>query len=187
MTSESNEPPARPPKPPRSRVGTILRALAPWLLVAVGGFWMLSARMGHQEAMPSGERVPALQVPLAGGGAFDLEAARGKPILLSFWASWCPSCRQEAPAIQQAHQALEAAGGTAVGLAVDGRSIPAAPRLGMHFPQALVSQEDLARFGVELLPTTILVDREGVVAASFVGAVDATTLQEALAPLLSPQ
>jgi thiol-disulfide isomerase/thioredoxin len=177
-SSRPNTPPA-----PRRGIGAVLRALAPWVLVVVGGLWMLSNHRGR-ESMPAGEPVPALSVPLAGGGSFDLEAHRGKPVLLTFWASWCPACRAEAPAIQAAHERLEAAGGTAIGLAVDRRSIPAAQRLGMRFPQAVVAQEDLDRFGVELLPTTVLVDGEGRVAASFVGEVRSSTLNEALEPLL---
>jgi len=180
MTDPSTASPNAPPAP-RHGLSSVLRALAPWILVAVGGLWMLSNHRGR-EPMPSGEPVPALSVPLADGGTFDLAAHRGKPVLLTFWASWCPACRAEAPAIQAAHEQLTTAGGTAIGLAVDRRSLPAAERLGMRFPQALVAQSDLDRFGVELLPTTILVDPDGNVAASFVGEVRSSTLDEVLAP-----
>ena len=176
--SASNAPPA-----PRRGLAAVLRALAPWILVVVGALWMLSNQRGR-EPMPAGEPVPALSLPLATGGTFDLESHRGKPVLLTFWASWCPACRAEAPAIQAAHEKLAAVGGTAIGLAVDRRSIPAARRLGMEFPQAVVSQSDLDRFGVELLPTTILVDPEGNVAASFVGEVRSRTLDEVLEPFV---
>jgi len=181
--TDSTAPRSATPPAPRRGFGAVLRALAPWVLVVVGGLWMLSNHRGR-EPMPAGEPVPALSVPLAGGGSFDLAAQSGKPVLLTFWASWCPACRAEAPAMQAAHERLEAAGGTAIGLAVDRRSIPAAERLGMRFPQAVVSQEDLDRFGVELLPTTVLVDGEGRVAASFVGEVRPSTLHEALGELL---
>ncbi len=182
MTDSAASTPDAPPAPRRG-VASVLRALAPWILVVVGGLWMLSSHRGR-EPMPSGEPVPALSVPLAGGGSFDLEAHRGQPVLLTFWARWCPACRAEAPAIQAAHEKLSAVGGTAIGLAVDRRSIPAAARLGMHFPQAVVAQTDLDRFGVELLPTTILVDPEGNVAASFVGEVRSSTLDEVIAPFV---
>jgi thiol-disulfide isomerase/thioredoxin len=178
----SEEPSASPPE--RGGAAAILRAIAPWVLVILGGLFLF--RSQSAPPMPEGEALPSLSLTLASGEPFDLEAERGRPLLLTFWASWCPACRAEAPAIQAAHERLEGVGGTAIGLAVDRRSIPAAERLGMRFPQGVVAQEDLARFGVELLPTTILVDREGRVAASFVGEVTPDTLNDALEPLLDP-
>ena len=178
--SESTQPKNRP----GNGVATGVRALAPWILVALGALWFFADR-GGKSAMPEGELLPPLELTLASGQPFSLGAERGRPVLLTFWASWCPACRAEAPAIQSAHETLERAGGTAIGLAVDRRSLPAAERLGMRFPQAVVSQQDLARFGVELLPTTILVDREGRVAASFVGEVRPRTLEAALSPLVA--
>mgnify|MGYP001267880513 CR=1 FL=1 len=171
--------------PRKAGLATVVRALAPWVLVVLGGLWMLAGRSGGRDAMPAGEPVPALDLVLSDGSAFSLEEERGKPVLLTFWASWCPACRAEAPAIQAAHETLQRSGSRAVGLAVDARSIPAARGLGMEFAQGLVSQDDLARFGVELLPTTILVDAEGRVAASFVGEVRPEQLDEVIAPLLA--
>jgi cytochrome c biogenesis protein CcmG, thiol:disulfide interchange protein DsbE len=171
--------PTAPPPPARA----FARAVLPWALVVVGGLWLLSTLRGR-EPMPPGEPVPELSITLMDGQPFELAEQRGRPMLLTFWASWCPACRAEAPALQSAHERLEAAGGGAVGLAVDHRSLPAAERLGMRFPQGAVTADDLARFGVELLPTTLLVDREGRVAASFVGEVSPDRLEDALASLL---
>ena len=146
------------------------------------------ASMKPREAMPAGEYAPELLTVLSSGTPFDLSSqlANGGPVLVTFWASWCPACRAEAPALEAAYQKLANAGGTAIGMVVDQRSLPAAQRLGMTFPQALASREDMDRFGVELLPTTFVIDREGRIAGSFVGEATRRQLDAVIDPLIAP-
>ncbi len=146
-----------------------LRALLPWALVGAGVVWLLGT-FGPRRAMPEGEPAPVFVMPLRAGGELDLGAARGEVLVLNFWASWCPPCRAEAPVLERAHARLQREGrARVIGLAMDARSIPFATRLGMTYPQGVVTRDVQEAYRVEMLPTTVVVDREGRVAWSHVG------------------
>ncbi len=149
-----------------------LRNIGPWVLVAIG-MWWLGSSLDSTVSGPA----PGLQVEID-GTPFDLAAAN-RIVVLNFWAAWCPPCRAEAPVLAQAHEKLGTRG-MVLGLAVDTISISRAGRLGMDYPHALVSQDVLERFGVQMLPTTVVVDHEGNIVESFVGEVTTAALDEAL-------
>jgi thiol-disulfide isomerase/thioredoxin len=162
-----------------------IRALLPWALVGAGVVFLLGT-FGSRRAMPEGEPAPPFQVALRGGGELDLAASRGDVVVLNFWASWCPPCRAEAPVLARAHERLEREGGARlVGLAMDARSIPFANRLGMTYPQALATQEIAQSYRVEMLPTTVVIDRAGRVAWSYVGELREDELNDVLDEVLA--
>jgi thiol-disulfide isomerase/thioredoxin len=162
-----------------------IRALLPWALVGAGVVFLLGT-FGSRRAMPEGEPAPPFQVALRGGGELDLAASRGDVVVLNFWASWCPPCRAEAPVLARAHERLEREGGARlVGLAMDARSIPFANRLGMTYPQALATQEIAQSYRVEMLPTTVVIDRAGRVAWSYVGELRDDELNDVLDEVLA--
>lgn len=162
-----------------------IRALLPWALVGAGVVFLLGT-FGSRRAMPEGEPAPTFQVALRGGGELDLAASRGDVVVLNFWASWCPPCRAEAPVLARAHDRLQREGGARlVGLAMDARSMPFANRLGMTYPQALATQEIAQSYRVEMLPTTVVIDRAGRVAWSYVGELREDELNDVLDEVLA--
>jgi len=62
----------------------------------------------------------AMRFPRPEGGELVMAELRGKPLLLNFWATWCPPCIQEMPEIDRFRPLLAAKGGEVVGLAIDG-------------------------------------------------------------------
>jgi thiol-disulfide isomerase/thioredoxin len=126
--------------------------------------------VGHPEAAPE------FNLEGLDGKPVTLEAARGKVVLLNFWATWCGPCRAETPdliALQSRYKdALEI-----IGLAVDvddPEDVKAfAEKSGINYPVAIASDEVRARYGgITALPTSFLLDTDGRVVQKHVGMFD---------------
>lgn len=116
--------------------------------------------------------MPAVELAEMGGGTWRLADHRGEVVLINYWASWCGPCQQETPGLVRL--AAETKGLAVVGIAMDegdrGSVKEFVQRMHVEYPIAFpapLSQEAQAMVG---LPTTILVDREGRVAKTYVGA-----------------
>lgn len=117
-------------------------------------------------APKSGFLAPDFTLTSTDGETFTLSALRGRPVILNFWATWCPPCRAEMPAFEQAWQRYKADG--LVILGVDqGESKAVVERfarqeIGTTFPLLLDQTTEIgAIYGVRALPTTVFIDAEG--------------------------
>jgi len=85
------------------------------------GLWQL--RRAGEPAAPAGTSGPtdpwALRFPQPDGGELVMAKLRGRPLLLNFWATWCPPCIREMPEIDRFARQFAANGWQVVGLAVD--------------------------------------------------------------------
>lgn len=100
------------------------------------------------------------------GKVVRLSDLRGKPVVVNFWATWCPPCRLEMPSFQRIYDAHRAQGFTIVGVSMDAAGSDAVRRFlverHIQYPVAMASGEVVQDFGgVALLPTSFLIDREG--------------------------
>ena len=107
------------------------------------------------------------------GKVFRLNDHRGKVIFLNFWATWCPPCREEMPAMERLYTRHRDRGFVVVALSVDADPRVVAPFLkesGLTFPVGLDSSMDIANtYGVRALPSSFIVDRQGNLAALAMG------------------
>jgi cytochrome c biogenesis protein CcmG/thiol:disulfide interchange protein DsbE len=125
---------------------------------------------------------------LDGGGDVKLASYRGKVVVLNFWASWCPPCKQEAPILSRWQKRLTPSGGTIVGVDVLDVSSDAERFIadhGLDFPH-LRDQDGsrLKSFEVVGYPETIVLDRKGRIAATSRGVVDDKFFEMKVRPLL---
>ena len=123
---------------------------------------------GVKRPWPQDKSTPVLDLP-----GFRLADARGKVVLLNFWASWCPPCRDELPSLELLEAALEPQGFMVV--AVNYRETDAALKRFLDvMPSSLRIVRDadggVARaFGARVFPTSVLIGRDGRALFSVVG------------------
>ncbi len=134
-----------------------------------------------------GNLAPAFQTITDSGETIALADLRGQVVLLNFWATWCGPCRVEMPAFQEQFSARADQGFTI--LAVNNAESPETVRnfraeLGLTFPLALDPAGAIqAQYGVFSYPTSLLLDRDGVIIARHFGLLTAAQLDQLLASI----
>ena len=116
---------------------------------------------------------------------------RGKVVVVNFWATWCGPCRDEIPLFVKLQNQYAARGLQFIGIAIDqpDKVKPFAAEFGMNFP-ILIGDTDTIELGRKLgnkagvLPFTVILGRDGRVAASEVGAAKPEKLEPLLVSLL---
>ncbi|MBN1218161.1 MAG: redoxin domain-containing protein [Anaerolineae bacterium] len=171
------------------------------LVIVLGGIWILlsGAMLGDSTEASSADLSPA---PVAGHPAPDFELKSlngeivrlsdfaGKPVLISFWATWCGPCRSEFPDFQEA--SVE----NAEALVIIGINHTTADRvelvgdfvaeMGATFPIVLDETGQTAEtYQVRGLPTSIFVDKNGIVNEVFAGPIDKAYIESKIDELSS--
>jgi thiol-disulfide isomerase/thioredoxin len=99
-----------------------------------------------------------------GKGSVAIEGFRGRPVLLTFWASWCGPCRVELPELEELYTELAGRGFVLLTINVDVSPLIAdrfLALLGVKVPVYRIDQRDLQDLDINALPTNILLDRDG--------------------------
>lgn len=117
----------------------------------------------------SAQAAPGLVVRDLNGGTFNLAARRGRVALVNFWATWCPPCREEMPALSRFYSRHAGHGLDMIAVSVDKpRDIDAVRRMAgqVSFRVALIGEASENGFGKPGgLPVTYVIDRAGDIAA----------------------
>ena len=108
---------------------------------------------------------PDFTLPARDGGEVRLSELKGQVVMINFWATWCGPCRQEMPLLQQIHAKYEPLGFTMLGVNVEPDSAAAQNWLKdmpVSFPIVFDRKSEVSSsFGVEAMPSSVLIDREG--------------------------
>lgn len=126
---------------------------------------------------PSQGEAPPFDLPAPGGDLHRLADHRGEVVLVNFWATWCGPCREELPILEALHRELGGEGLAIVGVNVD-RGGPLrvqrfSEQQGLSFPILHDPEQRVAsRYAVLGYPTTVVIDREGRIVLSLLGAWD---------------
>jgi thiol-disulfide isomerase/thioredoxin len=119
-------------------------------------------------ALRPGDRAPTFTADaVSGGKSLSLEQFRGRVVYLDFWASWCGPCAISLPALDALRKSLPEDRFQVLAINVDknpGDARRFLERRPVGYPSALDPKGALpARFGVETMPTSFLIDADGVV------------------------
>ncbi len=121
-----------------------------------------------------GNLAPDFQLRTLTGDNISLSSLRGKPVLINFWATWCGPCKAEMPYLQQINDTWSAKG--LVLLAVDIGEKPATiekfmNELNLSMTVPMDSDGKVAKaYLIGAIPTTFLIDKDGVIRQKIVGA-----------------
>ena len=168
------------------RKGYVFIGLA--LILFVAAWFSFSPAVTSGEASPEvGAAAPEFTLTSISGKTVSLEEQRGKVVLINFWATWCPPCRQEMPGLMAAYEEYQ---GDLEVMAVD------------HNETADLVQEFVDFLGIELFdplldptgqiadlyhvnsfPTSFFVDEEGVIRYIHIGLLNESQLDTYLTQL----
>jgi len=142
-----------------------------------------------QQATNQPEPAPAFELKNLKGRTVRLSDYTGKIVLLNFWATWCAPCRAEMPDLVKLQNEYQSKGLQVVGMTYPDytrarvRSI--AWRLRLNYPILLGTRELAEKYGVsEVLPTTIVIDRDGRIRARILGLLEPDEFEQIVKPLL---
>ena len=126
------------------------------------------------EAVSAGTAAPDFVLKSTDGQNLRLSEYQGDVVVLAFWASWCGSCRSALTGLNAIATAPAPDRPVVLGVSLDrdgGKASSIAQSLSLKFPTLLDDRQLVGRlYDVETLPLTLLVDRDGIVRASWAAA-----------------
>lgn len=173
----------RPDGPPEAD-----KAPFPWTRAIIKGIAALAVFTYVAQFFPGnatstlkiGSQAPGFVAHLDNGRKLDLHADLGQPLVLTFWASWCASCRAEAPTLSALHDR----GILVVGVNLEELStaqVQAQARaMGITFPTIAGRAELAERYRVRSIPTTYVIASDGTIVSAHGGAASDEQLTEAI-------
>ncbi len=145
------------------------------VVLLVFGLGHRMRQSGHFVPVADRKVMPGLVMDRLDGGEWRLADHRGEVVLINYWATWCGPCQEETPGLASLARELGPRGLAVVGVSMDTgdrtkvRDFVA--RFQVSYPVVFPEAMSQLGSGMAGLPTTILVDRNGRVAKTYVGAV----------------
>jgi cytochrome c biogenesis protein CcmG/thiol:disulfide interchange protein DsbE len=129
--------------------------------------------------IPSGEQksvqAPDFELPTTDGKKLKLSDFKGKVVILDFWATWCPPCRRGIPDLVDLKKKYGKKEFEIIGISVDapqtkGDVVPFVKEYGINYPVVYGNEAVGINYGgIQSIPTSFVVDKQGKIVASYVG------------------
>jgi cytochrome c biogenesis protein CcmG/thiol:disulfide interchange protein DsbE len=131
---------------------------------------------------------PGFTLTTFNGNTISLQDLRGKPVVINFWASWCPPCRIEAPLLERTWRAYKDQGLIFIGVNIQDREVDALNYLrefDITYPNGPDPIGEISiDFGVSGLPVTFFISGKGEVVRRWVGAIEKSVLISAIEEIM---
>jgi len=154
-----------------------LNKLAITLIVACGACVALGALRPQESPEFDGQQPTPFGLQASNGATLNLEDFHGRPVIIEFFATWCPPCRDQLTQLANLHDKYADKGLGILALAVDpfetpetAKDIgPLAIKMKLPFPVAAATRELAQDYRYKGFPTTIILDGEGKIVRTFYG------------------
>jgi cytochrome c biogenesis protein CcmG/thiol:disulfide interchange protein DsbE len=164
----------------------------PLFLLALAGAMTAAGQTGVSVALqPPAGRKPAPEIALkdSAGKIARLQRYRGKVVLLDFWATWCHGCKEEIPWFVEMDRKYSKKGLRVVGVSLDddGWKVVKPFLATARIPYRIVLGDKMTikDYGIGNMPDTFLIDRQGKIAAAYVGVVDRQNIEANVVAMLA--
>jgi thiol-disulfide isomerase/thioredoxin len=169
----------------------IFRGLGIATVVALILYVFAPGRTQPGTVKPIAERnpMPDFTFPDMEGQPWSLKTSHGKILLVNFWATWCGPCREETPALVGIANRYRARNFEVIGVTLDEDPDEVVPaflkEFRVNYPILVPSQNSALAAGIETIPTSVLLDKQGRIARTYVGVVRETQLARDVETLLA--
>ncbi len=156
------------------------------LVIAIGFLSYLYFSSEGSSASSDISEIPTFEIETITGQKLNSEDLKGKVILINFWATWCPPCREEMPYFENIYKKYKDKGFTIIAISVDVNESFVKDFIkdyGVSFPVAMDKEGLSDMYGVSSLPMSFLYDKGGKLVKKKIGAY--FSLEEDLEKLLS--
>ncbi len=162
--------------PPRTAVLLVLASLAAALLGGCG-------------AGDASGAAPDFSLSAPDGRSTRLSSKKGRVVVLNFWATWCDSCKEELPVLQELQKRSADGRFDLLAVSVDDDPAKVVPPFasahGLNFPLLYADRKTMDAYAVRMLPTTFLIAPDGTIARRYVGPLDARAIENDILQLLN--
>lgn len=178
--------------PGRALRGAARALLAGLLAASLASCGKPESRTGGAPASRGevGSSAPTFTLPDLAGNQVASSTFQGKVVILDFWATWCPPCKEEIPHLVRLQSKYRDQGLAIVGLSLDAggaRDVkPFAEEHDVNYTM-LIGNDDVAKsYGnISSIPTTFIIDRSGKIVQRFIGYTSPEVFEQAIKPLLA--
>jgi peroxiredoxin len=138
---------------------------------------MLAACTRSNEPVTEGKAAPDFALKDLSGQPVQLSQLKGKVVFLNFWATWCPPCREEIPAMMKLNAAMAGKPFQMLAVSIDEGGKEAVEAFfnqsKMLLPALLDTDNSVSkRYGITGVPETFILDKNGVIVKKVVGGMD---------------
>ena len=167
-----------------------MKLIPPTFLGKVSQFMILSLFLSISSAYAA-VKMPPFSLPnVVNGATVNSADYTGKTLLITFFATWCPPCMQEVPALIELHQQFSKGSFSVVGLSVDQGGADVVAKLvekrSINYPVLMADEITARNFGgVVGIPTSFLVNKEGNVVKKYPGYVPHAVLENDIKEIMN--